>query len=117
MIIKVEKWIIHDKKNKAYDIVSYRIIDIKYCCEKIKTFPMLDLYYKYCEDCEDMELLSGEDNSVLGMMLQEEYSWYDDEDTYIDQRYHLITHCPRCGEKIEINIVREVDKTEEYNEL
>lgn len=114
MRIDVEKWIIHDKNNSIYDMISYKVLNTQYCCDKIKMFPMLDLYYEYCQDSDDMEKLSDEYDRILGVMLQENFLWYDGDDYQADERYHLITHCPRCGDKIEVNIVREVDKTEEY---
>jgi len=117
MKINVEKWIVHDKKDKVYDIISYKLVDITYCCEKIKTFPLLDLHYEWRQNFDDMELLSDEFDQVLGVMLEESYTEYDGEDMQTDQRYHLITHCPRCGEVIEINVVKEVDKTDEYYKL
>lgn len=117
MQIDVEKWIVKDKKNKNYDIVSYKILNKEFCCEGIKKLP-IDLHYTVPEYDVD-SFCNGDDDSglVLGLMLEELYTWYDGEDTQEDTRYHVIGYCPICGEKIEINVVREVDKTDEYNSL
>ena len=117
MKINVEKWIVHDKKNKAYDIISYKLLSKQFCCEVIKKLP-IDLHYtipKYDID----SFCNGDDESglVVGVMLEELYTWYDGEDNQEDIKCHLIYYCPLCGEKIEINVVREVDKTEEYNDI
>lgn len=117
MRINVEKWIVHDKKNKAYDIVSYKVLNKQFCCEEIKKLP-IDLHYTIPEYDID-SFCNGDDESglVFGVMLEELYTWYDGEDNQEDTKCHLIHYCPKCGEKIEINVIREVDKTEEYNNL
>lgn len=117
MRINVEKWIVHDKKNKAYDIVSYKVLNKQFCCEGIKNLP-IDLHYTIPE-YDIYSFCNGDDESglVVGVMLEELYTWYDGEDNQEDTKCHLIYYCPICGEKIEINVIREVDKTEEYNNL
>lgn len=117
MKIDVEKWIVHDKKNKAYDIISYKVLSKQFCCEGIKKLP-IDLHYTIPEYDID-SFCNGDDESglVVGVMLEELYTWYDGEDNQEDTKCHLIYYCPICGEKIEINIIRKVDKTEEYNNL
>jgi len=117
MKIDVEKWIIHDKKNKAYDIISYRILNKQFCCEGIKKLP-IDIKYTVPQYDESFDECDEDDCGVtFGVMLLELYSWYDGEDTQEDERHYIISYCPLCGEKIEINIIKEVDKTEEYNDI
>ena len=117
MKINVEKRIVHDKKNKEYDIVSYRILNKQICCEGIEKLPF-DLHYTVPEYDVD-SFCNGDDDSglVLGLMLEELYTWYDGEDTQEDMKYYTVSYCPICGEKIEINVIREIDKTEEYYNL
>jgi hypothetical protein len=117
MEVDVEKWIVKDKKNKAYDIVSYKVLNKEFCCEGIKKLP-IDLHYTVPMYDVD-SFYNGEDDSgiALGLMLEELYTWFDGEDTQEDTRYHLINYCPLCGGRISINIVREIDKTEEYYNL
>lgn len=119
MKIDVEKWIVHDKKNKAYDIISYRILNKQICCEGIKHLP-IDLHYtipEYDIDSFCNSDINDDSEYMLGVMLEELYTWYDGEDTQEDTRYYLLSYCPICGEKIEINVIREINKTEEYYNL
>lgn len=117
MKIDVEKWFVKDKKNKTYDIVSYKVLNKEFCCEGIKRLPV-DLHYTVPEyDVDNFCNRYDDSGLVLGLMFEELYTWYDGEDTQEDIRYHVIGYCSMCGEKIEIDIVREVDKTEEYNTL
>ena len=117
MKIDVEKWIIHDKKNKAYDIISYRILNKQICCEGIKKLP-INTHYTIPEyDADSSCNVEDESGLIFGAMLDELYTWYDGEDTQEDHRHHIINYCPVCGERIEINVIREIDKTEEYNNV
>jgi hypothetical protein len=114
MKINVEKWIVRDKKSPVYDIISYRLISFEPCCRSTKKIPLLNIGYEAVENSDGLEDESGR---VFGLLLKESYSWYDGEDTNEDFRFYLIKNCPCCGEKVEVNIVREVDKTDEYNQI
>ena len=116
MKINVEKWIVHDKENKAYDIISYKILNKQICCEVIDNLPF-DLHYTIPENIDYYELDEDDNSMRLGVMLEELYTWYDGEDTQEDIQYYIVAYCPVCGEKIEVNVIREIDKTEEYYNL
>lgn len=119
MKIDVEKWIVKDKKNSDY-IISYKIVNKEFCCEGIKCLP-IDLHntipeYSVDDLCNESDDIDNDDY-ILGIMLEELYTWYDGEDIQEDTKYHMISYCPKCGKKIEVNVIREIDKTEEYNNL
>ena len=100
MEIDVEKWIAKDKKNKNYDIVSYKVLNKEFCCDGIKKLP-IDLHYTVPEyDVSSFCIGDDDSGTVLGLMLEELYTWYDGEDTQEDTRYHLINYCPMCGRKL-----------------
>ena len=102
MKIKVEKWLI-DKE------VSYKILSIEQCkCGELTRSKNIVINDSYCEngDC-------SEDNEYSVKFIRKEYAY----DGYCSSYYERIKYCFKCGEKIEIEIVNEVDKTDEYNNL
>ena len=113
MKINLEKWIVKDDN---HNIVSYKIISAEECCSGIGQLP-IGLHCCSPENVDYYNLDEDEDGTRIGFMFEELYTWYDEADIQEDTRYHMITYCPCCGEKIEVNIIREVDKTEEYNNL
>lgn len=114
MKINVEKWIVRDKRSPGYDIISYRLVSFEPCCGDIKEIPLLNIGYEIVENSKGLE---DEFGKVFGLLLKESYSWYNGEDTDEDFRFYLINNCPCCGDKVEVNIVKEIDKTEEYNRI
>ena len=104
MKIKVEKWI-------TDGTISYKIISIEKCCDKLidsKVTSINTAYDRY--QCYDY----GNDYIYSVKLVQEEY----DYDGYIDETYNEeINYCPWCGSRIEVEIVNTIDKTEEYKTL
>ena len=84
---------IHYQDNYGDDNYSYKYIPFEYCCDKLK----------------DSEYIKFND----------EYN-YNDPNEYLDKEgnvvpvYHRINYCPFCGQKININVVREEDRTGQY---
>lgn len=106
MKIKVEKWIIDGE-------VSYKVLNIERCCDKLINSKNTRLNKAYDEHgCYDYD--SEEDYSVKLFRKEE---WTDWEDTFSENYYEKIDYCPFCGEKIIVEIVNEIDKTGEYKEL
>lgn len=100
MKIEAEKWIIDDME-------SYKILNITKCCDKLIKSENICLNSQYDEH-------EFYDNAEYSMKLQRDQNDYDgDLITY----YEKIDYCPFCGEKIQIEFTKEVDKTEEYNKL
>ena len=100
MNIKVEKWEFDGKK-------SYRIVELTKCCNKITESNVVIL-------TDDYENGDDTDYSVKLMETQIVYDYDDCYETYL---YEHINFCPFCGEKIDIEVVKIVDKTEEYLSL
>ena len=100
--IKVEKWVLDGS-------TSYKIIDIKNCCDEIRNNPLIDFYVESFENSED----------EYGIALCEADTYPEPwEDYYTtDYRYYKINRCPFCGEPISIEIVSEFDKTVEYKQI
>ena len=100
--IKVEKWEFNGS-------VSYKIIDIKSCCDEIRDNPLIDFQAGCFENSED----------ECGVALIETDTYPEPYEDYYttDYRYYKINRCPFCGEPISINILDKVDKTNEYNQL
>ena len=100
MKIKVEKWTFDASR-------SYRIVQSEKCCDKILNSEVIVLNDDY----------ENGDDSDYGVKLERYEHYWDYEDEINQYTYEPIKYCPYCGEKIEINIVNTIDKTEEYLEL
>lgn len=103
MKIKVEKWIVGHE-------VSYKILDIEKCCDKLINSKNISINTEFDEheDCYNEDKM----NYSVKLVRSE----YDEEvgDIYY---YEKVDFCPWCGKPITIEIVNEVDKTEEYKLL
>lgn len=95
MNLKVEKWTIDDD-------INYKILELEKCCDKLINSKNIDLYADYYDDYDYSVNLIREERDY------DEYSEFD---------YEKIKFCPFCGELIIIEIVNEVDKTNEYKIL
>lgn len=102
MNIKVEKWEFDGER-------LYKILELTKCCDKITKSNVITLRDEY-ENDDDL------DYSVKLRDVNYEYDSYD-RDYYDYTTYESIQYCPFCGEKIDIEIVNTIDKTEEYLEL
>jgi len=100
MFINAEKWVFDNN-------ASFKIVEFKKCCDDIIKSPNTCLnsdYGCYEEDEED-------EYSVK--LIQTEYD-HDMGDLYY---YEKINFCPFCGKPIYVDIIREIDKNEIYDQL
>jgi len=99
--------------------ISYKIRDCVYCCEGIKCIPNIDFYYECAENTHNPFEDDGCDKD-LGIMLEETRvyndGWYDDCD-FEENYYYKLDYCPCCGEKIEVEVVNNVDVSDEFIDL
>lgn len=97
MHIKVEKWEFDGER-------TYKIIGLTKCCDEITNSDVITIRNEYEND----------DDTDYSVKLIDNLNFYDDDWSCI---YKHINFCPFCGERINIEIVNTVDKTEEYLEL
>lgn len=102
------------KRNK-----SYKICECKYCCEGIKKLPNIDFNYTYAENTNNPIVNDYGEREDLGVMLRHNVTVPDPWDNcdYTEEFFYKLNYCPICGEKIEVEIVDNVDITEEYERL
>lgn len=100
---------------------SYKICDCKYCCDGIKKLPLINFCFEYTENTDNPledDYGYGKD---LGVMLLNETVYHDawdyDDYGYEETYYYKLNYCPICGEKIVVEIVDNVDLTNEYELL
>lgn len=100
---------------------SYKICNCEYCCEGIKQLPNVDFYFEVAENTDNPiedDYGYGRD---LGVMLQHSITYHDpweyDDYGYEQEFYYKLNHCPICGEKIEVEIVDNVEVTDVYESL
>lgn len=108
MEIKVEKWIVDGN-------VSYKIVSIDKCCDKLVNSRITSINTAYDRyQCYDY----GNDN-IYSVKLIDDENEYDSEDGgyYNETSYEEIQYCPWCGSRIEIEIINTINKTEEYKSL
>jgi hypothetical protein len=108
------------KSHGSYDR-SYKICNCEYCCEGIKQIPNIDFYFEVAENTDNPiedEYGYGFD---LGVMLQHSVTYHDpwdyDDYGYEQEYYYKLNCCPICGEKIEVEIVDNIDITTEFESL
>lgn len=86
-----------------YDI-GYKILDIDWCCNRLKDNPIIDLTSEYSLEIPQMQII----HSTICR---------DWEDEWEEQTFYPITYCPFCGEPIEIEIIDTEDVSETYDQL
>ena len=98
-------------KDKGYDEYSYKYLPFEYCCDKLKNcdYIVFSNDYDYSEPDEYCDVY---DNTIPGFSIwrEEPQAWEE----LPENCYYRIGYCPFCGQKININIVREEDKSYQY---
>ena len=127
-VIKV--WI--DKENNDY---TYKIRKQNHCCNMLKQSKIIDLYNEYmtspCDVCSKLDSIESDQEAYdiceeCGLQGYEQRLSYAivETDTYpepwedyytTDIYYHPIDYCPFCGSELKINVVEEIDVSEEYS--
>lgn len=99
---------------KFNDTCSYKYKPFKYCCDEIQedkaiVFTGEDLVHN--NDCW------GDERYIPRFCNSHTETFNSWGDEFEQTENYPIQFCPHCGEKIEINVVDEVDFSEEYDEL
>jgi hypothetical protein len=102
MEVRVEKWIVDD-------CVSYKILDIDKCCDRLINSKNINLNNEFDEN----DIYAIDDRYSI-KITRSEFIDEDFGDTYF---YETINYCPWCGSRIDIEIINTIDKTEEYKQL
>ena len=92
------------------DYFLYKILSHKKCCDYILDQRSIVLNDRYCDE---------EGEGQYSVKLESIDIWFDayDSSTTTTENYTSIGYCPFCQEEIKINIIEEVDMTEEFLEL
>ena len=102
---------IHYQDKDGWDNYSYKYIPFEYCCDKLKNAEYIvfsdDYDYLDPNDCCDEYDCTIPRFSVI---VDKPVAWED----YTESAYYKINYCPFCGQKININVVREEDRTGQY---
>lgn len=100
---------------------SYKICNCEYCCEGIKHLPNVDFFFEYTENTDNPVEDDYDYGRDFGIMLEHSVTYHEpwdyDDYGYTQEYYYKLNHCPICGEKIEIEIVDNIDVTAEYEAL
>lgn len=98
-------------KDKGCDEYSYKYLPFEYCCDRLKNFDYIEFNAEY--DRSDPNAYCDENGNIIpgfSITFEEPVAWED----YNDTVYYRIDYCPFCGQKININIVREEDRAGQY---
>lgn len=90
--------------------VGYKCKPIKYCCDKLKNNPIIDLVYEYTVGDHTEDLFPS-----VSIWHGEDYTEWGEE--FHTDNYYRINYCPFCGEPIEISVIEEIDLSKLYSEL
>lgn len=97
-------------KQNLGDEVNYKYKPMSFCCEKLARNPLI-------------ELVSDEYDVTENYILEPRFciadyeKWTEWEEEFSRDDYYPIKFCPFCGEKIETEIIREEDVSDEYARL
>lgn len=92
------------------DYVGYKFKPFKWCCDKLKNNPSIDLV----NECDQNDYNSDEFPMMAIMLTERFYDWGDE---YEEDYYYKVSYCPFCGEPIEISVVGQEDVSEIYYKL
>jgi len=106
MLINAEKWTFNGS-------ISYKIISVNPCCNKILQNPLIDVFYNWFEYLDDESNYCGDMEYSICLCRTDTYPEPYEDYYNTDYHYYKITYCPFCGEEIKINFINEVDKSEE----
>lgn len=102
---------IHFKENGC-DEYAYKYLPFEYCCDRLKNFSYIEFNAEY--DQNDPNAYCDENDNIIpgfSITFEELVAWED----YTDTVHYRINYCPFCGQKININIIREEDKSCQYS--
>ena len=112
MVFKFEEWITDAELN------SYKLVGIDNDCGHLKHLPMFYAGCVYGSDLENplrLEVLESGVGTYLAEFHSDPVPWEDFTDDYV--KYFPIAKCPICGENLEVQIVKTIDKTDRIKEL
>lgn len=98
MNVKAEKWLVDDSE-------SYKIVEFRKCCDKIVEYSNIRLTNECSDDTWECV--------YSAFFVRETF----DCEGFTTTEYDTIHFCPFCGEKIIVEIVKTIDKTDLYNAL
>ena len=102
---------IHYQEKDGWDNYSYKYLPFEYCCDKLKNTD----YIVFSDDYDYLDpndYCDEYDNTIPGFSFycEEPQAWEE----LPENCYYRIGYCPFCGQKININVVREEDRTSQY---
>lgn len=105
---------IHFKDKELGEHSTYKYLPFEYCCNALKNFEHIDI----CDDYDSFGWgeIYDTDNDIVphfALRIEEPQPWEDGTWPY----YYTINYCPFCGEKININLKDEIDKSKLYTAL
>ena len=111
--------------------IRYKYLPLRYCCDKMRLNPMLDLTsecdennYVFCDECEERWNPWADCDKKCGIRIDSKTfelphikmfrQVYDEDDFPVNESIS-IKYCPHCGEKIDICVAGEIDITNQKN--
>lgn len=97
-------------KQNLGDEVSYKYKPMSFCCHELARNPLI-------------ELVAGEYDVTENYISEPQFciadyeEWTEWGEEFYRDDYYPIKFCPFCGEKIETEIIREEDVSDEYAQL
>jgi len=117
VIFKFEKWI----TDRDFNEFSLNLIEVVGDAPilKMPMFYVGDVFYSDVINPCGLTLEEIDEDHLLGAYLSEFHSdpveWEDWNDEYC--KYYPILKCPISGKKLKVEIVKTIDRTDEYNAL
>lgn len=97
---------------------GYKYKPFSYCCDKIKDNPRIELSDNVELDENNLDdCLDDDECTFPAFAIWHSETVHSYEDEWENDYYYKISHCPFCGEPIEITVVGEEDVDEQYKAL
>lgn len=101
-------------KLKFNDTYSYKYKPFKYCCNEIHQNECIIFTD---DDLSPLKYIDDEDSFIPQFCTSHTELITSYEDEWEQTNNYPIQFCPHCGDKIEIEVVDEIDLSEKYNKL
>ena len=104
-------------RHRFNDTRGYKYKPFYYCCDKIKDNPRIVFSNEVELDVNDLDDCLDDECTFPAFAIWHSETVHSWEDEWENDYYYKISHCPFCGEQIEISVVGEEDVDDYYKSL
>lgn len=99
------------KDKELGEQTTYKYLPFEYCCERLRGFDKIIF-------CDELDTFGSDDVVDDTDSVYPKFAFHTEEyepwEKLPYDYYYKIDYCPFCGEKININLTKEIDKSDTY---